>query len=98
LYKRDSVALGIRNTIREKKKTRTANPLDLVNIFGRSDNLDGEDLLKFRMLEYKDFLWKVAFSFQYTLSSYDRPKYYIGRGNNSKLLRQLMSKRWWWIK
>lgn len=32
------------------------------------------------------------------MTSYERPRYYIGRGNNSKLLRQLMSKRWWWIK
>lgn len=55
-------------------------------------------MLRLRFMEYKDFLWKVAYSFQFVLSPYERPKYYIGRGNNSKLLRQLMSKRWWWVK
>ena len=50
------------------------------------------------MIEYRDFLWKIAYSFQFILNSYERPRYYIGPGNNSKLLRTLMARRWWWIR
>lgn len=52
----------------------------------------------FKLMAYRDFLWKVAFSNNMVLSVFERPKYYVGRGNNSKLLRMLMARRWWWTR
>lgn len=63
-----------------------------------SEVLQGEELLQYKIQLFRDFIWKVAFSNQMQLQCFDRPKYYIGCGNNSKLLRMLMARRWWWVR
>ena len=58
------------------------------------------------MLYYRDFLWKLAYSNNFILNYNwngnnneikNKLKFYIGRGNNSKLLKKIMGRRWWWI-
>lgn len=50
---------------------------------------------------YRDFLWKVNFSnnlFVEPEFDNDKPyRVYIGRGNNSMLVRGLMKRRFWWV-
>ena len=59
--------------------------------------------IPFERYYYHDFVWKVAFSNKikpYFVESYVKKfKVYIGRGNNSMLIRTLMNRReaWWCI-
>jgi hypothetical protein len=47
---------------------------------------------------YRDFIWKVAFSNQHQLKVIvEKPRVYIGKGNNSKLMKSIMRSRWWWV-
>lgn len=46
---------------------------------------------------YRDFMWKVAFSNQHQLKVIiEKPRVYIGKGNNSRLVKSVMKSRWWW--
>ena len=53
----------------------------------------------FERYHYKDFIWKVAFSNGILLQSIPEEskfKVYVGRGNNSQLVRSLLKRRGWW--
>jgi hypothetical protein len=47
---------------------------------------------------YKDFLWKQCYNSGWRVKNCEAsvPRYFIGRGNNSKLIKAIMGKRWWW--
>lgn len=50
------------------------------------------------MVYYRDFIWKVAFSNQMQLRvTIEKPRVYIGKGNNSRLMKSIMRSRWWWV-
>lgn len=49
------------------------------------------------MTYYRDFIWKVAFSNQHQLKVIEKPRVYIGKGNNSRLIKSIMRNRWWWV-
>lgn len=56
-----------------------------------------EDNMKVMIRYYRDFIWKVAFSNQHLLRVvYEKPRVYIGKGNNSRLVKSTMRSRWWW--
>ena len=56
-----------------------------------------EDNIKVLVCYYRDFIWKVAFSNQHALKVvYEKPKVYIGKGNNARLVKSVMRSRWWW--
>lgn len=50
------------------------------------------------MLYYRDFIWKICYNqgFAYE-SNQEIYKYYVGKGNNSRLIRSIMNKRTWWV-
>jgi hypothetical protein len=53
------------------------------------------------VLYYKDMLWKNSFNMgiRYLPTKIDESsnlKYFVGKGNNSRLIKNLMAKRWWW--
>lgn len=49
---------------------------------------------------YRDFLWKINFTnglfIEPNAENEGAYKVYIGKGNNSMLLRGLMKRRFWW--
>lgn len=51
-----------------------------------------------RQLYYRDFIWKIHFNqgFMYECST-EPWRFYIGKGNNSKLIRNIMKKKNWWV-
>lgn len=51
-----------------------------------------------RQLYYRDFIWKIWYNrgFMYECAQ-ETYKYYVGKGNNSRLIRRIMSKRSWWV-
>lgn len=53
----------------------------------------------FQRYYYKDFIWKVAFSNGLILSNLPediKVKVYVGKGNNSQLVRSIIKRRSWW--
>ncbi len=51
-----------------------------------------------KTLYYRDFLWKISFNRNLIFeSAVETHRYYVGKGNNSRLIRKIMSKRSWWI-
>lgn len=56
--------------------------------------------IPFERYYYKDFIWKVAFSNGLLLNPVPEDtklKVYVGRGNNSQLVRSLIRRRNWWV-
>ena len=55
-------------------------------------------MVPFERYYYKDFIWKVALSngILMTGGGEDKVKVYIGRGNNSQLVRSLIKRCTWW--
>jgi hypothetical protein len=54
----------------------------------------------FERYAYKDFIWKAAFANGILLSPLPeelKVKVYVGRGNNSQLVRSLLKRRGWWV-
>ena len=50
------------------------------------------------MLYYRDFLWKINFNRGFFLTApTEAYRFYVGKGNNSRLIRRIMSKRQWWV-
>lgn len=52
-----------------------------------------------KYLVFLDYLYKVSFSFGVVCRSPTHQmtyKYFIGKGNNSSLVRSLLKARWWW--
>ena len=56
-----------------------------------------------KIMYYRDLIWKIWFGSDwkvkidsYGSGSIDYPRYFVGRGNNSKLIKRIMNKRWWW--
>lgn len=56
-----------------------------------------------KALYYRDLIWKVWFNSNwrikadsYSSGNLDPPRFFVGRGNNSKLVKALMGRRWWW--
>lgn len=57
-----------------------------------------------KALYYRDIIWKVWFNsnWKIKIDSYtvnqtvDAPRYFVGRGNNSKLVKAIMGRRSWW--
>jgi hypothetical protein len=47
---------------------------------------------------YRDFLWKIGFNrgFVYELPG-EVFRYFVGKGNNSRLVRNIMGRRPWWV-
>jgi hypothetical protein len=53
----------------------------------------------FERYYYRDFIWKVAFSNGILLQPIPEDskfKVFVGRGNNSQLVRSLLKRRSWW--
>jgi hypothetical protein len=50
------------------------------------------------LTRYRDFLWRVNYSNQIRVppSEPRTLKAFLGKGNNSKLIRAVLRKRWWW--
>lgn len=62
---------------------------------------DKEWIQKARSQIIKDFAMHMNKSNGLTILNTEEPvvyKYYLGPGNNSKLIKQLMSNRWWWVR
>jgi tubulin monoglycylase TTLL3/8 len=63
---------------------------------------DKEWISKARTQLVKDFGLQVNKSNGLAISNSEDPvqcfKYYLGPGNNSKLVKQLLSSRWWWVR
>ena len=57
-------------------------------------------MIKKKFEVYKDFLWKINFTngiYVKLKDTIENPyKIYIGKGNNSNLLRTIVRKRFWW--
>ena len=57
--------------------------------------------MPFEVYFYRDFIWKVGFSNELTVSppeSYDtKVKVHVGRGNNGKLIKGLLKRRPWTV-
>ena len=50
-----------------------------------------------RSLYYRDFIWKISFNRGVMFeSTQEIHRYYVGKGNNSRLIRRIMAKRPWW--
>jgi hypothetical protein len=56
-----------------------------------------------KALYYRDLIWKVSFNSNLkvkvdsiTTGNLEPPRFFVGRGNNSKLVKGLMGRRWWW--
>ena len=50
-----------------------------------------------RVLYYRDFLWKVGFNRGLMFeSTQEIHRFYVGKGNNSRLIRRIMAKKPWW--
>ena len=50
------------------------------------------------MLYYRDFLWKISFNRGFFIEpSPDACRYYVGKGNNSRLIRTIMARKNWWV-
>lgn len=64
--------------------------------YGNPKDPNGERASAAQERYYQDYVWKVAFTNQHLLQVKDKPKVYVGRGNNSKLIKSLMKGRWWW--
>lgn len=46
---------------------------------------------------YRDFLWKVNYSNGLLVEAQDKQyKMFLGKGNNSLLIKGLMKRRFWW--
>ena len=47
-----------------------------------------------RILYYRDFLWKVGFNRGLMFeSTQEIHRFYVGKGNNSRLIRRIMAKK-----
>ncbi len=50
-----------------------------------------------RILYYRDFLWKVNFNRGLVIeSTQEIHRFYVGKGNNSRLVRRIMGRKSWW--
>ena len=55
--------------------------------------------IPFERYYYKDFIWKVAFSnglLHHAIPEDTKVKVFVGKGNNSQLVRSLIKRRGWW--
>lgn len=63
-----------KSTLPSRKNSANARPSmtvsDVTQLYGKEDMVQGDELLKLRMLIYRDFLWKVAFSNMFELQYY----------------------------
>lgn len=63
---------------------------------------DKEWIIKARGAIVRDIALQINKSNGLTLASSEEPssgfRYYLGPGNNSKLVKQLLSSRWWWVR
>lgn len=51
-----------------------------------------------KLLYYRDFLWKISFNRGFVYEPIQETcRYYVGKGNNSRLIRKIMGKRPWWL-
>ena len=63
---------------------------------------DLDPLSQAKLSSYKDWMFKINFSFNVivkppsTSPNFVPYKYFIGKGNNTLLLKTLMKQRWWW--
>lgn len=76
---------------------RTFNKKDYF-VFGMSDRAAPESINRIEL--YRDFLWKINYSnglfVEPEVELEKNYKVYIGRGNNSMLIKGLMKRRFWW--
>ena len=68
-------------------------------VFGMGDKQQNNERVRERLTAYHDFLWKV----NYSNGLYVKPteeetmyKAFIGKGNNSNLIRNILRRRFWW--
>lgn len=74
-------------------RLRTTKPKIYESFYG---DQKAEDNIKILTTYYRDFVWKVAFSNQHQLRVVEKPRVYVGKGNNSRLVKTVMRSRWWW--
>ena len=88
------------------RKKVTVKKVDYHYIFGEFKPFMTEDAIHkctniayvVKQLYYFDFLWKIAFNRGFfTAPLGETYKYYVGGGNNSRLIRRIMGKRPWWV-
>ena len=85
-------ALGV--VSRVTKKTET-----VVSKFGDKE----KDLANSKREQaYKEFMLKMNFSFHVSVKvpvekTFTAYKYFLGKGNNSIMLKSMMKTRWWWV-
>ena len=48
------------------------------------------------LIAYKDIIWRVNYSNQLKTPAPRCLRAFIGPGNNSKLIKAVLRKRWWW--
>lgn len=84
------VVISLRKTLREGRNSKWP-----ITIKPRNKPF----LPPFERYFYRDFIWKVAFSngvVSVCLPEETKMKVYVGRGNNSQLVRSLLKRRSWW--
>ena len=95
----DSEVLELTKTVIKRASSTVLTKKIVSNYIAYEDlygDPKGEDATKVQNIHYRDCLWKVAYCNNHILKHKDRPKVYVGRGNNSNLLKALVRKRWWW--
>lgn len=90
----------------EKKSTMTISRAKTISIKKRpiidylgkvKPQMNFDELQLLKIMYYKDMIWKVWFnSSRKVIPPNASPKYFVGKGNNSKLIKSIMGKRWWW--
>ena len=86
------------NMIRQKQKKKTIKENILVDYLGKiTPSMTPDEAQVIKVMYYKDLIWKIWFNYnrKYEGSTHT-PRFYIGRGNNSRLIKSIMGKRWWW--
>lgn len=88
------------NTAVGNKKKRPDKKIEKVSV--KEAMRDREWVAKARGQLIKDLHfhlnWSNSLTIQVPKESNITYKYYLGIGNNSKLVKQLMSSRWWWVR
>lgn len=70
-----------------------------VQLLNKFQQTNKDPIFELKLMKYWKELEKVAQLNKIELQMYHSQtlKFYIGKGNNSKVLKECMRKRWWWI-